>query len=162
MNRQIGLAVAAALGLVFLHFVSHSIEADAPVRETESRLTLTQDQASAFGRLAIKGIQKEYPNKPGDVLNTPADVKGPRGLHPAFYGCFDWHSSVHGHWMLVRLLSQFPELPESQQLRAVLAEHLTASNLQAEADYLAQPNRRSFERTYGWAWLLKLAADLHG
>jgi hypothetical protein len=83
-------------------------------------------------------------------------------LHPAFYGCFDWHSSVHGHWMLVRLLRQFPDLPEKKEIRAVLAEHLTAKNLQAEADYFAQPNRQSFERPYGWAWLLKLAEELHG
>jgi hypothetical protein len=127
----------------------------------KTSLTLSQKQASAFAGLALKGLKKEYPNKPGHVLNEAADVKSPRALHPAFYGCFDWHSSVHGHWMLVRLLRRFPELPEKQQIRAVLAEHLTAKNLQAEADYFSQPNRRSFERTYGWAWLLKLAEELH-
>jgi Protein of unknown function (DUF2891) len=121
---------------------------------------LTQEQATAFAKLALKGVRKEYPNKPGDVLNGYPDVKGPRAMHPAFYGCFDWHSSVHGHWMLVRLLRHFPELPESKQIRAALAENLTAKNLQAEADYFAQPNRASFERTYGWAWLLKLAEEL--
>ena len=119
-------------------------------------------QASAFARLALKGLGKEYPNKPGDVLNAEADVKSPRATHPAFYGCFDWHSSVHGHWMLVRLLRLFPDLPERQEVRAALGEHLTAKNLQAEADYFARPNRQSFERTYGWAWLLKLAEELHG
>jgi hypothetical protein len=124
--------------------------------------TLTQDQASAFARLALKGIQREYPNKPDHVINDAADLKGPRVLHPAFYGCFDWHSAVHGHWLLVRLLRLFPELPERDQIRMVLAEHLTAENLQAEAAYFAQPNRQSFERTYGWAWLLKLAEELHG
>jgi hypothetical protein len=124
-------------------------------------LTLSQKQASAFALLALKGISKEYPNKPGDVLNAAADVKSPRAMHPAFYGCFDWHSSVHGHWMLIRLLRMFPQLPEKEQIRAALAEHLTAKNLQAEADYFAQPNRKSFERTYGWAWLLKLAEELH-
>jgi hypothetical protein len=124
-------------------------------------LTLTREQASAFARLALRGIQQEYPNKPGHVLNGAGDVKGPRALHPAFYGSFDWHSSVHGHWMLVRLLRLFPDLPEGKKIRAVLGEHLTAKNLQAEADYFTQPNRRSFERTYGWAWLLKLAEELH-
>jgi hypothetical protein len=123
--------------------------------------TLTQKQASAFAALALKGLQKEYPNKPGDVLNDVTDVKSPRAMHPAFYGCFDWHSSVHGHWMLVRLLRLFPELPEKQKIRTVLAEHLTAKNLQIEADYFTQPNHKSFERTYGWAWLLKLAEELH-
>jgi hypothetical protein len=122
---------------------------------------MKQEQASAFAKLALKGINKEYPNKPGDVLNSDADVKTPRALHPAFYGCFDWHSSVHGHWMLVRLLRLFPNLPEKQQIRAVLAEHLTAKNLKAEADYFARPNQQSFERPYGWAWLLKLAEELH-
>jgi Protein of unknown function (DUF2891) len=124
-------------------------------------LTLSLQQAAAFARQALKAIQTEYPNKPGEVLNSAADIKGPRALHPAFYGSFDWHSSVHGHWMLVRLLRLFPELPEKQQIRTTLAKHLTAKNLQAEADYFGLPNRRSFERTYGWAWLLKLAEELH-
>jgi hypothetical protein len=125
-------------------------------------MMLTTEHVSAFARLALKGIHKEYPNKPGDVLNGAADIKAPRAMHPAFYGCFDWHSSVHGHWMLVRLLRRFPEMPEKQRIRAALAENLTAKNLQAEADYFAQPNRQSFERTYGWAWLLKLAEELQG
>ena len=122
---------------------------------------MTRKQASAFARLALKAIQKEYPNKPADVLNSDKDVKTPRAVHPAFYGSFDWHSSVHGHWLLVRLLRLVPDLPERKEIRAVLAEHLTAKNLQAEADYFARPNSKSFERTYGWAWLLKLADELH-
>jgi hypothetical protein len=125
-------------------------------------MKLTQTQASAFAKLALKGIQQEYPNKPGTVLNGKHDIKGPRDFHPAFYGSFDWHSSVHGHWMLVRLLRMFPDLPEKQQIRTVLGQHLTAKNLQAETDYFKQPNRASFERMYGWAWLLKLAEELHG
>jgi hypothetical protein len=124
--------------------------------------TLSQEQAAAFARLALKGIQREYPNHPGHVVNDAADVKSPRALHPAFYGCFDWHSSVHGHWMLVRLLRLFPALPEREQIRKVLNEHLTETNIKTEADYFTQPNRQSFERTYGWAWLLKLAEELHG
>jgi hypothetical protein len=123
---------------------------------------MTRKQASSFALLALKAVRQEYPNKPGDVLNGEKDVKGPRAFHPAFYGSFDWHSSVHGHWLLVRLLKLFPDLPERRQARAVLGEHLSAKNLQAEADYFARPNTRSFERTYGWAWLLKLAEELHG
>ena len=129
--------------------------------QAQKDLKMTKDQAAAFAALALTGIQREYPNKPGTVLNGQADIKGPRDFHPAFYGSFDWHSSVHGHWMLVRLLRLYPDLPERQQIRAVLAEHLSAKNLQAEADYFKQPNRQSFERTYGWAWLLKLAEELH-
>jgi hypothetical protein len=126
----------------------------------KARWKLTREQASSFAKLALKGIQKEYPNKPGDVLNSAKDVKSPRETHPAFYGSFDWHSSVHGHWMLVRLLRLFPDLPERKEIRAALRENLTAKNLQTEADYFTQPNRKSFERTYGWAWLLKLAEEL--
>ncbi len=131
----------------------------APAKEAP---TMTTEQESAFARLALKGIQKEYPNKPSEVLNGPADVQSPRQMHPAFYGCFDWHSSVHGHWMLVRLLRLVPDLPERGEIRRVLSEHLTAKNLRAEADYFGRPNHQSFERTYGWAWLLKLAEELHG
>jgi hypothetical protein len=125
-------------------------------------LTMTPEQASAFARLALRGIQKQYPNKPGDVLNGAKDVLAPRAVHPAFYGSYDWHSSVHGHWMLVRLLRLFPDLPEAKQIRAALAENLTAENLRAEADSFARPNAQAFERPYGWAWLLKLAEELHG
>src|SRR5438876_9091549 len=114
-----------------------------------------------FAKLALACVGKEYPNKISHVLNSDADVAPPRKLTPAFYGCFDWHSSVHGHWMLVRLVRLFLELPERQQIRAVLGQHLTAKNIQAEADYFAGPNRQSFERMYGWAWLLKLAEELH-
>src|SRR5262245_34929932 len=145
--------------LLFFALMVPQAEAQHDAKETD--LTMTKERASAFAKLALKGIQKEYPNKPGDVLNSDMDVKSPRALHPAFYGSFDWHSSVHGHWMLVRLLRLFPDLPERKEIRAVLAAHLTAKNLQAEADYFKQPNRQSFERTYGWAWLLKLAEELH-
>jgi hypothetical protein len=124
--------------------------------------TMTAQQASAFARLALKAVRKVYPNKPADVLNGEDDVRPPHAVHPAFYGSFDWHSSVHGHWLLVRLLREFPDLPERDEARAVLAEHLTARNLRTEADYFARPNAQSFERPYGWAWLLKLAEELHG
>jgi hypothetical protein len=129
-------------------------------KEQPSKMSI--EQASSFARLALKSIVQEYPNKPEHVLNGAADVLGPRALHPAFYGSFDWHSSVHGHWMLVRLLRCFPALPEAAEIRTVLGKHLTAKNLRIEADYFIAPNRQSFERTYGWAWLLKLAEELHG
>lgn len=128
----------------------------------ETGTSMTKEQAAAFARLALKGIRKEYPHKLGVVLNGAKDVKRPRDIHPAFYGCFDWHSAVHGHWMLIRLLRLFPDLPEKEQIRAVLGEHLTAKNLQAEADTFSRANNQSFERPYGWAWLLKLAEELHG
>ena len=122
---------------------------------------LTEAQGSHFAALALKCVTREYPNKPEHVINGAGDVKSPQSLHPAFYGCYDWHSSVHGQWMLVRLLKDFPNLPESKQIRIALNSNLTADNLKAEAAYMKEPNRQSFERTYGWAWLLKLAQELH-
>ncbi len=123
---------------------------------------LTVVQASAFAKLALKGIQQQWPNKPGDVWNNEADAGPPRALHPAFYGSFDWHSSVHGHWMLVRLLRTFPELPEQAEIRRVLGGHLSKEKLEVEAASFRRANAQSFERPYGWAWLLKLAEELHG
>jgi len=127
----------------------------------QRELTLTQKQASHFAALALKCVSREFPNKPEHVINDAADVKNPKVLHPAFYGCYDWHSSVHGHWMLVRLLRTFHGLPEAQEIRNALNANLTAENILTEAAYFKEPNRQSFERTYGWAWLLKLAQELN-
>ena len=128
----------------------------------QNDLTLTPSEASHFAQLALKCVNKEYPNKPDHTINDGNDVKSPRAMHPAFYGCFDWHSSVHGHWMLVRLLRLFPDLKEASQIRSALTANLAAENIAVEVTYLNQPNRQSFERTYGWAWLLKLAEELGG
>ncbi len=127
-----------------------------------SSSSLTREEASHFAKLALKCVTKEFPNKPDHVINDGADVRGPRLMHPAFYGCFDWHSTVHGHWMLVRLLRLYPDLSEAAEIRAALNRNLAAENLAAEVVYLKQPNRASFERTYGWAWLLKLGEELRG
>ncbi|HXQ74390.1 MAG TPA: DUF2891 domain-containing protein [Pyrinomonadaceae bacterium] len=124
--------------------------------------SFSEKQASHFAALAMKCVAREFPNKPEHVINNAGEVQSPKALHPAFYGCFDWHSSVHGHWMLVRLLKSFPNLSESTKIRNALNVNLTAENIQAEVAYLKQPNRQSFERTYGWAWALKLAEELHG
>jgi hypothetical protein len=136
-----------------------------PITLARSQMTngqsLTEQQASHFAGLALKCVTREFPNKPEHVINNSSEVQNPKTLHPAFYGCYDWHSSVHGHWMLVRLLKTFPNLPESAQIRTALNANLTAENIQAEVAYLKQPNRQSFERTYGWAWALKLAEELH-
>ena len=132
------------------------------VRAEEPLSILTRDQASGFARLALKGLSKEYPNKLDHVMTGPDDVKNPRALHPAFYGSYDWHSSVHGHWMLARLLRLYPDLPEAAEIRSVLNGHLTVENLKSEADYFARKESKPFERPYGWAWLLKLAEELRG
>ncbi len=127
----------------------------------DSPVSLSQAEASHFAQLALKCVTKEYPNKPDHVTNDSTEVRNPRTLHPTFYGCFDWHSSVHGHWMLAHLLRLFPQLPEAKEIRAAMNQNLTAENILVETAYLDQPNRQSFERTYGWAWLLKLAEELH-
>jgi hypothetical protein len=123
--------------------------------------TLTRERASAFARLALKNLDQEFPHKPGIVWAKADEVKSPKGTHPAFFGSFDWHSAVHGHWMLVRVLKLHPDLPEAKRIREVLTAHLSAENGNAEAAVFARKEEKSFERPYGWAWLLKLAAELH-
>ncbi len=116
--------------------------------------------AARFADLALHCAHKEYPNKISHVLNSDADVAPPRKLAPAFYGCYDWHSSVHGHWLLARLARKFPEAPFAAPAREALQESLTAENLKQEAAYLRGEGRASFERPYGLAWLLQLIAEL--
>ncbi len=122
---------------------------------------LTPAQVESFARLALEGIVREYPNKPGEVLGSAADVMPPRAMHPAFYGSFDWHSAVHGHWMLIRLLKLHPGSAFEAEARALLDAHLSADNLAAEAEYFTPRHNHAFERTYGWAWLLRTALELH-
>lgn len=117
-------------------------------------------EASAFARLALANIAREYPNHPGHLLESAADLQAPQALHPLFYGSYDWHSCVHMHWLLVRLLRCHPDLPEAEEIRATFDRRLTDDNVAVEVDYLRHPAHRAFERTYGWAWLLKLQAEL--
>lgn len=124
------------------------------------RSILTKSGASHFARLALDCLQQEYPNKLNQVLSDSSQIQSPKELHPAFYGCFDWHSSVHGHWMLVKLLKQFPHLPEAQEIRNKISQNITTENIAKEVAYLENASK-SWERTYGWAWLLKLAEELY-
>jgi hypothetical protein len=121
---------------------------------------LTPDIASKFGRLALSHVERQYPNKLDHVLNGPDDLRGPRELHPVFHGSFDWHSCVHGYWLLATLLRRFPALGEADEIRALFDRQLTDEKIAGEVAYLAQPLRGGFERPYGWAWLLMLAAEL--
>ena len=116
--------------------------------------------AERFARLALTCVDKEYPNKISHVLNSNADVAPPRKLTPAFYGCYDWHSSVHGHWLLARLARRFPEATFAKPAQEALRRNLTAQNLKREAAYLREKGRANFERPYGLAWLLQLIAEL--
>ena len=113
-----------------------------------------------FASLALDCVEREYPNKIGHVLQSDADVKPPRDLTPAFAGCFDWHSAVHGHWLLVRLARLYPDADFSAAARTALAHNLTPAKIAVEVEYFAGEDRGSFERPYGLAWLLQLAAEL--
>jgi hypothetical protein len=122
--------------------------------------TFDEKAAERFAKLALMCVGKEFPNKISHVLNSDADVAPPRKLTPAFYGCYDWHSSVHGHWLLVRLLRTFPNASFAGAAREALRKSLTAENLKQEAAYLRGEGRTSFERPYGLAWLLQLCGEL--
>ncbi|MGZ8853666.1 MAG: DUF2891 domain-containing protein [Thermoanaerobaculia bacterium] len=116
--------------------------------------------AERFANLALVCVHKEYPNKISHNLNSDADVAPPRKLTPAFYGCYDWHSSVHGHWLLARLARTFPDATFTPKAREVLAQSITPENIAQEVEYLRGAGRASFERPYGLAWLLQLGAEL--
>jgi hypothetical protein len=122
--------------------------------------TLDVPAAGRLAALALACVQKEYPNKIAHVLNSPEDVKAPHQLTPAFYGCYDWHSAVHGHWLLARLVRTFPEAPFASHATAALKANLTPQRIAGEVVYLNGPGRESFERPYGLAWLLQLGAEL--
>ncbi len=113
-----------------------------------------------FVAVVLSHIDKEYPNKLDHVLNDATELRSPRSLHPIFFGSYDWHSSVHGHWLLIRALRSYPLLGHAAEVRALLDARFTTDNVKAEVEYLDRPNRGTFERTYGWAWLLKMAAEL--
>ena len=159
--------IAAGLFFSAVLFISCSDKKQSSQAQTslnkkqQTTFRFDRESASHFAEPALRCIKKEYPNKLSHVMNDETEVKSPRELHPAFYGCFDWHSCVHGHWMLVRLLKMFPDLPQAREIRKAIDGNLTAQNILIEVEYLHQRNRKSFERTYGWSWLLKLADELY-
>ncbi|HVR39287.1 MAG TPA: DUF2891 domain-containing protein [Thermoanaerobaculia bacterium] len=144
MNRLILAAMALAL-------------AAAPV----SAQDLDAQAAERFANLALSCVNREYPNKISHNLNSDKDVAPPRKLTPAFFGCYDWHSSVHGHWLLARLAKTWPSAPFAQKARYALKHSITPENIAAEVAYLKADGRASFERPYGLAWLLQLSGELH-
>lgn len=141
---------------------SDSINSDIlmdPIVGTES-VELNLEQANKLAALPLACISTEYPNKLGQTLGSAEDLRSPKDLHPAFYGCFDWHSAVHAQWTLVKLLKQFPKLEKAEEIKAKLEESLSKENIAAEVNYFKAEHNTDYERTYGWAWLLKLSQEL--
>jgi DUF2891 family protein len=127
---------------------------------TSPRTTLDPTLASKFANVVLAHVRREYPNKLDHVLNDANDLRPPSELHPIFFGSFDWHSNVHGYWLLATLYRRVPRLPERARIAALFDEQITAEKVAVEVEYLREPNRGTFERPYGWAWLLMLAAEL--
>lgn len=124
------------------------------------RSILTSERAASFARIALGHVRREFPNKPGHVLAGANDARTPAELHPVFYGSYDWHSCVHGYWMLAYLLRRFPSGPQAVDIHQLFDAQLVPAKVAAECAYLEAPAARGFERPYGWAWLLKLAEEL--
>jgi Protein of unknown function (DUF2891) len=146
--------------LLIMWLAAELMISSAPARAAASAPSIDAAAASRFADLALKCVHQEYPSKISHTLAGDADVRPPRELFPAFHGCYDWHSAVHGHWLLARLVRQFPNAAFAPAARAALAQSLTRENIAGEVAYLQPPGRASFERPYGLAWLLQLSAEL--
>lgn len=122
---------------------------------------LTNEQANRLAKLPLKCLSQEFPNKPGETIINAEELRSPKISHPAFYGCFDWHSSVHGHWVLVKLLNDFPDLENREEIETKIIQSLSLENIKEETAYLSKKHEAAFERTYGWAWFLKLVQEIN-
>ena len=128
-------------------------------QEIGNSTSISAHQAANLMQLPLGCAETEYPNKLSQTLHSDDDLVSPKSLHPAFYGCFDWHSAVHGHWSMVRLLKAFPDIEGGERAMAILQQHITPANVAADLAYFKLNS--SWERPYGWAWLLKLMTELH-
>lgn len=133
--------------------ITSKLNVDAPKIDLKGANTLVE--------LPLHCMNTEYPNKLSQTIGSDEDLQAPRILHPAFYGCFDWHSSVHGHWSLVSLLKQFPDIEKAEEVKERLLSNISKENIEVEVQYFYRKHNKSYERTYGWVWLLKLAEELH-
>jgi hypothetical protein len=152
------------LFFLFISFVSCNspkVEKQAAPPENIETPKLSLEQARRLIELPLHCVNTEYPNKLGQTIGSDEDLQSPKSLHPTFYGCFDWHSSVHGHWSLVSLLKQFPQLENADEIKQLLLTNISKENIDKEVQYFYGKQNKSYERTYGWAWLLKLAEELH-
>ncbi|HIA39136.1 MAG TPA: DUF2891 family protein, partial [Planctomycetes bacterium] len=134
--------------------------AQSPSRPSSAMPTIPPEKVEQFARLALGAVAQAYPNKPSHVITSDDDLLTPQQRHPVFWGSFDWHSAVHSHWLLVRLLKHYPANAVAADIRSYLNEVFTKEKLQGEADYYHLKGTQGFERMYGWAWLLQLAREL--
>lgn len=129
-------------------------------QDSVKSIKLDAQQAKRILDLPLHCLTTEYPNKLGQVIGSAQDLKTPKQLRPVFYGCFDWHSSVHGYWSVIKILKTHPDLDKDGQIRQLLNQHITPENVQVELAFFQDKNNLGFERTYGWAWLFKLQEEL--
>jgi hypothetical protein len=151
--------ILAAISFL-LYTLPLTAQVNAAYELKNGKYELTLAGASHFADLPLRCMQREFPYKTGVAYSDSTLAVKPKEYHPAFYGCFDWHSSVHGHWMLVRLLKAFPSMPRAGEIRSKLLESLSADNIKGEMKIFSTAENMSFERTYGWAWLLQLQTEL--
>ncbi len=160
--RKYFLLILSTLCLTMIGCKQENLKNDKPKTTPIESVKLTIEEANRLAALPIACVQNPLPYKSGIVIASKKDLQMPIVHHPAFYGCFDWHSAVHGHWSLVYLMKTFPELKGREAARKMLNENLTKENILTEVDYFSLNGQtKSFERTYGWAWLLKLAEELY-
>lgn len=137
------------------------VKKETPFIEIAKIPILNLEQANKLADLPLHCMNTEYPNRLSQTLGGDEDLKSPTALHPAFYGCFDWHSAVHGHWSLVSLLKSFPNIDNAESIKQKLLNNISKENIEAEIQYFYGKHNKSYERPYGWAWLLKLTEELH-
>ncbi|WP_223550402.1 DUF2891 domain-containing protein [Aestuariivivens sp. NBU2969] len=160
MNKLLVISLLTIFSCNPIKKEGKSIERTPKIEIAETPV-LNLEQANRLAELPLHCINTEYPNKLSQTIGSDTDLLPPRTLHPAFYGCFDWHSAVHGHWSLVSLLKQFPNIDHADAIKQRLLDSISKENIEAEVQYFQGKLNQSYERTYGWAWLLKLAEELH-
>ena len=161
--------ILSVLCVLFVYSCNNTTSTETQQTDASETTTITKSpipkldltEANRLAQLPLHCMDTEYPNRLGQTLGDDTDLQSPQALHPAFYGCFDWHSAVHGHWSLVSLLKQFPDLDNKEKIRQKLLQNISEANIIAEVSYFHGKHNKSYERTYGWAWLLKLAEELH-
>ncbi len=154
------ILLLVGLGTISCNESQKPVEAAEKVIRVEA-IKLDLAAANNLIQLPLACVLQEYPNKLGQVVGDKHDLREPSDLHPAFFGCFDWHSAVHGHWSLVKLIKEFPNVDGREEALVMLKSTLTKDNILKEVEYFKGKHNKSYERTYGWAWLLKLAEELH-